>query len=228
MSNQQTVTHDQQEKITGVILAIISIVSIFVMLHHPTISSESIDETIREVHRESDINTLVHGVLIAFIMLINVCLSDYSKVRGLNRNSVLSGLIVYWVGTVVMALAALMSGVVGPQLAEHYHQATSNQAEIFNGIFLLTYEMNQAFAYFSVFCWCAGICFWAFDMIHQTKKIRIFGFFSLISAFAITMGLLTGWATLSSVFGTTIILIVMSCWQFGIACHLYFQTSVEV
>jgi hypothetical protein len=83
--------------------------------------------------------------------------------------------------------------------------------------------MNQAFAYFAVFCWSGTICFWAFDMFHQNKAIKLFGIFSLLAALSILTSLLFGWVNLS-VTGMTIILIVISGWQLGIACSIYFHT----
>ena len=210
----------RETKVTGMLLAVICVLGIFAMLHHPSVASNSIHEQIREVSHEAKINTLVHGVLTAFIILINLCLSHYGKIRGFNRSSIFYGIAVYWIGTIVMALAALMSGIVGPELANHYLLATPDQAEVFRGIFLLTSEINLAFAYFSVYCWCAGICCWSFDMFQQNKIIKIFGIVSLLTAIFISISLLFGWVTLS-IFGMTIILIAFNSWHLGIAWLLY-------
>lgn len=220
MSFYLNFSQNQQAKITGLILAGISVFSVWVMLHHPTVSSQSIYDQIDELNHHARLNTSVHGVLISFIILISLCLTYYSKVRGLDRSSVLYGVIIYWVGTVVMVLAALMSGVVSPELAGHYQQASLNQAESFTGMSLLIHEINQAFAYFSVFCWCAGIAFWAFDMFYQVRLIKLFGLVSLLAAFVIALSLLFSWVALT-VSGVTVILIVLSIWQLGIAGMLY-------
>jgi hypothetical protein len=222
MSQKFMISSSQESKLTAIVLAVLSIVSIFVMLHHPSVSSENIHEQIAEVNHEAQENTIVHGVLIAFVMLINICLSYYSKVAGLQRSSVLYGLILYWVGTVVMVLAALMSGIVGPELAQHYRDASSDQAEVFRGVFLLTWEVNQACAYFSVFCWCAGIACWAYDNLSKTPLVRALGFVSITMAVVIALSLLLAWVSLS-VFGMTLILIAISAWQLAIAGLIYFQ-----
>ncbi len=67
--------------------------------------------------------------------MISICLTYYGKLRGLNRSSVLYSLILYWVRKVVMILSALMSGVIEPQLAEHFSKATDIQQKFLGAFF---------------------------------------------------------------------------------------------
>ena len=210
-------------KIVGVILALVSIVSIVAMWFHPSVSSVDVYHQIQEINDEARINTFVHSILIAFIMLIGICLTFYAKQRGLNRSFVLFGIIIYWIATFSMVLAALLSGIVGPELATHYLHAAESEAEVFRGISLLKFEMNQAFANFAVYCWCVTMAFWALDMIANGNLMKAFGIVSLITAISIAVSLLVGWVSLS-VFGITLILIIVSCWQLGIAYLLFFKS----
>ena len=47
-----------------------------------------------EINQESLINGLVHGSLVAIIVLISFCLTCYAQLKGLMRPSVLAGLLV--------------------------------------------------------------------------------------------------------------------------------------
>lgn len=209
-----------ENRITASLLIVLSLISVFAMLHHPSVSSVEIYEQITEINREAKTNTIVHGVLITLLILINLCLSRYAAQRGMHRNTMLYGLILYWLGSIVMILAALMSGAVGPYLAEQFQQANDTQLEIFKGLFLLTSLMNQAFAYFAVFSWCAAICCWSFDMFKQSKAVKSFGLISLVASITISISLFTG-AIVLGVSGMTLVLILISLWQLGVAWLLF-------
>lgn len=209
-----------QNKAISAVLAFLSLISVFAMLHHPSVSSVEVAEQITEINREATTNSWVHGFLIALLVSINLCLTQYGKLRGLNHSTVLFGLIFYWLGSVIMILAALMSGIVGPEVAAYYTQANNNDLQVFRGLFILKSEMNQAFANCAVFCWNAAMLCWGLEMLTREKFTRLFGAASIIVAALTAIALVAGWIRLG-VAGMTLILIVISIWQLGIARQLY-------
>lgn len=221
MSSPLTPVQRRNAKIVGAVLAVTSIISILVMWFHPSVSSVDINHQIQESSEEASVNKFVHSTLIAFIVLISCCLTFYAKQRGMHRSFVLFGTIVYWLSTTLMILAALLSGIVGPELAANYMQANQSEAEVYKGLSLLKFEMNQAFANFAVHCWSVTIALWSMDMMTKSGLMRQFGLISLIAGVGISISLLMGWVSLS-VFGMTLILVIVSVWQIGIACLLAF------
>ncbi len=210
----------QQAKYIGLILALLSFMSIFVMLHHPSISTTDIYEQIKEINQESQINSFVHGVLITFTLLMSFCLTFYSQLRGIHRVSILLGLLCFWLGTFAMVNAALMSGFVGPYLAEVYQLASAEQLEVFAGLNTMKLAINQAFANFGALCWCGAMGCWAMDMLKRGLNIRIFAAISFVTATAIAISLVANWLSLN-VFGMTLVLVAVCTWQLGIAWLLY-------
>lgn len=206
----------------GVLLALVSLISIFAMLHHPSISATDIHERIREINQESRLNAYVHSGLIALTVLISFCLTVYAQQRGIHRPSILLGLCCYWLGTLGAVNAALMSGFVGPWLAESYQHTSVANLEIFIGLSKLKWLMNQAFANLATLCWCAAIGCWAVEMFKRSFGLVLFAVVSFVSVTAIITSLLMGWLSLN-VFGMTLVMMVISAWQLGMAWLLYSQ-----
>ncbi len=226
MTNSHLATQQTQTKLFSAVLGILSILSILVMFHHPSVSADDIQLQIKEINDEAKLNTWVHGVLIAFVMLINICLTYYSKLRGFHNTSVLMATVIYWVASAVMILAALLSGIIGPQLAELYQSASSNEAVVFRGVFSMKSLMNQAYANFAVFCWAAAIALWSVDMLRFSAMAKWIGVMSLAAAVMIALSLLIGWVSLN-VFGMTVILVVISAWQLAVAGLMWFSQQIS-
>ena len=211
-----------QSKFTAAILLSVSLISIFAMLHHPSISYENVREQIVKSSDLANVNASVHWVLIFFIMAINLCLTYYAKARSFQQTRVLYGLSTYWVGTTIMVFAALLDGIVGPKLAIAYAQANEAQYEIYKGVSLLAREINLACAYFSFVCWLSSIGFLSFTTRLSLTVSFLFSLFSVFTSIAMIISLVIGWLTLS-VHDATLIFTFICLWQIGVACMLYFN-----
>ncbi|MEM0912774.1 MAG: hypothetical protein AAGJ37_17495 [Pseudomonadota bacterium] len=210
-----------QTKHFGITLALLSLISIFVMLHHPSISATDVTGRIAELRQESMLNAWVHGGLIAMVILINFCLTVFAQQRQyLTHSSALFGLIAYWLGTLAVIVAALISGFIIPQLAESYLHANATELTVFSGMTSLYWLTNQSLANFGTICWCVAICAWAIEMFRSKGVTRLFGSAYSIAALVIIFCLLSNVLTLS-VTGMTLVLLVISTWQLGIAWLLY-------
>ena len=210
-------------KYLGLLLGLISIVSIFVILHHPSIAAHDVQQQINEMIRESPENALVHGSLIMFVILISFCLTAYAQLVGLNYVFVLFGLLIYWLGTLAMITAALMSGFVGPDLAEIYNETSEDKLLVFVGLKQLSWLINQSFANLGAICWCVAMCFWGVHLYIQQAQIvitRLFAVASFIAGAGVVLSFSLGWLSLN-VFGMTLVLVIVSIWQLGIAWLLF-------
>lgn len=217
--NQQFASLQAQAKNVGIVLVILSLLSIFAMLHHPSVSAVDIQEQIAELQHEASVNEFVHGVLIAITLLISVCLTVYAKLRSTYRPLIMVGMMSFWLGSLAMLVAALMSGFVVPDLGQMYSGKSSSELDVFKGLWGMSWQINQAFAEFGTVSWCAAMFFWAFDMLKQSARIKVFGAISLVTSVVIAGSLAMGLVKLN-VAGMTAILVAVCVWQIGIAAIL--------
>lgn len=216
MSQHTTNPTIAHTKFIAIALAFMSLVSLFAMLHHPSVASSEIREQIAEIQHEAGVNATVHGILLALTILISGCLTVYAQLRGTHKTSILLGLILYWLGSIAMVTAVLTSGFVTPNLADTYALGSASQLEVFQGLKRLVHELNQAFATFGTLCWCACIACWALDMFSRQAAVRLLAAISLVAALTISASLLTQWLSLS-VFGMTLVMLFISAWHLLIA-----------
>lgn len=224
MQPEYSIKQLHQAKYIALALVIFSLLSVFGMLHHPSVSATDVNEQIQELIHESQLNAFVHVVMISLSIMINLCLTYYAVLRGIGRTSIMSGLVIYWLGTIAMVTAVLTSAFVSPQLAQHYQLASAEQLEVFKGLTTMSHLFNQAFANFGVVCWCVTMLCWSFDMIRQGGTIKLFGVLSFLAALVISISLFSGYISLS-VFGMTLVLAAICAWQLGIAWLMYNQTK---
>ena len=217
---------DSSHKWLAIALSLVSALSIFAMLHHPSVSASDVVGRIEEINQESAVNSLVHGVLIGFTLFISFCLSVYGQQRSLQKPTILCGTICYWLGTAAMVTAALMSGFVSPHLAQMYTGAAASQLDTYAGLSRLVWATNQAFAYFGAISWALTMMLWSRDMMNQGKMAKGFAAISSITGLAIIVSLLGEWVTLN-VFGMTLVLVAISIWHIGIAILLYRQSDIK-
>ena len=182
-----------------------------------------------EINQESLINGLVHGSLVAIIVLISFCLTCYAQLKGLMRPSVLAGLLVYWIGTVVMSNAGLISGFVVPHLATMVDLTSTTKLDIFTDLKRLSWAMNQAFANFGSVCWCLTMFFWAKAIYDGETNNKIFAILSFSAGAFLTTALLTGWISLI-VLGMTIVMLSIRSINamYYPLCHLNLRLVVRV
>ena len=203
-------------KVIGVLLAFLSLISLFAMLHHPSISATDIQAQITEIKQESSLNATVHAMLIAFTVLISLCITFFAQRQHLSRINVLFGITLYWLGTFAMIIAALISGIISPQLTEILTFNGSAQQDVFLGLRHFNWLVNQAFADFATVCWCIAAILLAFGGSSTSRFKKVFAASSTVTFSTIAISLLSGILTLT-VTGMTWVLAALTLWQLGIA-----------
>ena len=190
------------------------------MLHHPTIAAHQVKAQLQEVSQESFINGLVHGGLIAIIVLISFCLTHYAQYRDIRKPNILLGIICYWLGTIAMIQAALVSGFAVPHLASMINVFSTAELNSFIGLKKLTWATNQACSNMGCICWAITMCCWSFGKFAKGAVNTAFALLSFITGKVIITALIMGWLSLT-VSGMTAVTFTMSSWHICIAWMLY-------
>ena len=98
--NQASHQSDPQERnpvsiVPGVILLSASLLEVFGMLHHPTVHAAEISDAVEQIARGAALSGVVHGALIALMLLIAYGFIDFSVRRGLRRPLIRAGALGY-------------------------------------------------------------------------------------------------------------------------------------
>lgn len=161
----------RDDRLAGAALASASILSIVAMAHHPSGPTQS------------GLGEIVHGTMIAIVL---VTLAGYARLaarRGLHRFSTLLALVAYGAGAGANMLAATINGFVVQRVAAH------GAGE---DILRLCWELNQAFAYGAVYASSAAFLLWGADLAREPDLRRVIGLVGLAAAMTPAGLLMTG------------------------------------
>lgn len=175
-----TITSD---RFAGGALAAASLLSILVMAHHPSGQGQS------------NLNQLVHGAMMALVLLIFAGYARHAMVRGLGRFSILAALIVYGAGVVANLLAATINGFAAPAAFE---------AGVPRDVLRLCWELNQALAYIGVYATSIAFAIWGLDLLHERGLRRLIGVLGLIAG-AVPLALLASGVVTMNVAGAFLV-----------------------
>jgi hypothetical protein len=93
----------QNQRNIGILLMVSAVAAIFLMFHHPS-----------HFH-SSNLNALIHGGMIAVILVATLGVTFLAISQEMRRPFVLAALLLYGVGSIFNILAALINGFVVPQ-----------------------------------------------------------------------------------------------------------------
>ncbi len=142
--------NDRTSAAPGIVLFIASLLEVLGMLHHPSVQTLDISQAVEQIARFSRLSAVVHGVLIAFMLLIAYGFVDFALRRGLTLPLIRAGAIAYGCGVLVMVGAALVSGFIITDVASLIPHTTVVDLQINLQILLLCRVLNQACANFAV------------------------------------------------------------------------------
>jgi len=148
--------------LVGSVLAASASLAVFTMFHHPS----------GHDHGHGVINQIVHGGMIGFLVAWWFGLAWLVARWPFPSALPLAGLAVFSVSTVVHVISATINGFVVPALASHGPDVPGHD------VFLLCWEMNQAFARLGVVA--TGAAFALFGLYLLSRR----GWFSRIAGIA--------------------------------------------
>lgn len=200
-------------RLAGVVLIGAPLLEILAMAHHPSVHAHGAVAAVAQVSAMSHLAGVVHGVLIALMVLILLGLLELSVRRGLSRPLVRAGLATYGLGVIAMAAAALVSGFVAANVAQ---QPALTSASPETTLAFLSFAMlfNQAFARCGALLMSAGIVAWSLDLAHGTTAQRALGYFGIVSGIGCALALMAGVLHLD-VAGMTAVTVIQAIWTVG-------------
>lgn len=172
-----------------------------------------------QIAQLSKLSAVVHGALIALMLLIVYGFVEFTTRRGINRPLVRAGAISYGFGVVAMVGAALVSGFVITGLAPLIPHGTVPELLIGRQMLVLCGVLNRSCADFAVVAMSVGIFCWSLDLCRDTGSRRAIGVFGCFIGVLCALAMITGLVHLD-VHGMIEVVFAQSAWNIGVAALL--------
>ena len=206
--------------VAGAILLVVTLLAVVAMAHHPRgVATSDVAHAMDHLAGLSRVTAVVHGGLIALMLLTLHCLAEFASHRGASRPLIRSGAIAYTAGVFVMIGAALVSGFVTPNVASAMPHVTPVDLQIGRQLLILCGILNQTCAGFGVVAMSIGIALWSLDLLHDRGTLRGVGVLGLLVGIVPIVALLTG-AIRLDVRGMSDVVLLQAAWNLAIAALL--------
>lgn len=213
---------DRGTRLAGWALIVGPLLSVFAMSHHPSAGASGTAERMAELVRLGPLSAVVHGSLIALMVLIFWGLTRLAGVLGWSSSGVQLAAIAYGLGVVCMTGAAAVSGFIVPGLAGQYEAATPAATKAAVAVFRFSFEVNQALAKIGAVAQSAGIFLWSWALARRAEAptwVRAVGWIGLAVGALPVIGLVAGRLTLN-VAGMTAVVLAQAAWTMGVGAWL--------
>ncbi len=210
-------------------LALSAILSIAFLLHHPTIQAQKPKQQIAEVMQESMLNNMVHGSLIAIVLLILAAYFSYSLTRGYNKLSIVCAQLSFFIGSLCLVGAALINGFIYPDFVSSFAHTQTNELKHLMQFKALLWSSNQVLANVGVMAQSLAITLWAVNLFSYKSETNHQGNKTLtlvIVLYGVGIGLYglvsisTGYLSLDLT-GMTQIALLQSLWHLMISYYMF-------
>lgn len=187
----------------GILLLLSSLAAVFLMPHHPT-----------HFHG-GNLNAIVHGGMIAVILLSTFGVSYLALTQEIRRPVVMAALQLYGMGSILNILAALINGFVLPQWI-----ANANGPHL-DDIQSLGWLLNQNCGRLAIYLHGAGICLFGIHFLRnaQSRWDKVFSAISFLVGVAGPLVLLMHDNRLT-VHTAMVVYCLESCWLFLLSGQL--------
>jgi len=214
-------------KQAGTLIATSTALTIFMIMHHPTVSADNTSAQVAEVINESSLNNAVHGSLIFMVILTLAAYSVYSRYRGFSKLSVVLGQLFFFISSMAMVAAAVINGFIYPDFIQGFSAATVAELNQIPAIKSVLWSANQTLANLGVITSSAAIVFWSVELLDKNTLNRIIGILGIIIGFYGVLAIALGFITLN-LSGMTQVIILQSIWHFAMAYIMIKTMEVAV
>ncbi len=216
----QTFTDEPKSTVfVGYFLIICSFLAIFIMAHHPTVSSSGEHAIATEIIDEAPLNQSVHGLMIVMTISFYWALSYLTDALGRSKYAVRMADQVFLLATIAMAGAALISGFLTPALANNFLNVDAASQGHFLSLLRSSHAMNQTLAQAGTIGYGLALILWSTALSALTGLNRLSGVVGVIAGVGLIAALGMGYLRLD-VFGMTLALIVIIVWFCLIAVQM--------
>lgn len=203
----------------GIALTVAALLEIAVMMHHPSVRTPDIVQTIALLREAASVSAWVHGLLIALMLVSFYGLTEFSLRRGIRRPVIRVGLIAYAFGVVAMIMAASVSGFMTAAVAARVPATTATDLSIASDLFILCSVLNRAMANLATVLMSAAIIAWSLDFFRHAWFERVLGVVGIIVGVWTFVALVTG-ALQLDVHGMLLVVVLQSLWVAGVGLLL--------
>jgi hypothetical protein len=194
------------------------------MAQHPSTGASDLAGAIAEMAREASQSRIVHGALIALMVLVFHGLVGFAGALGWPLARVRAGVIGYALGVVCLTLAALTNGFVLPALAERYADRPPAELDALRPLLALAHLASQALATTGVVAMSAAIFVWSWALLGRGRLAAVVAAVGLLTGGAHALGIVTGHLHLH-VHGMLGVIVVQAVWSIGVAAWMLRQRA---
>ncbi len=208
--------NDNNLKWAGIIIAVSTLTSLFMMMHHPTVTASGMAAQVAEVQHESFVNNIVHGSLILFVLLTLASFSIFSRHRGQKYLTVTIAHLFYFIGSMAMVAAALINGFVYPDFLHGYSAASSQELAQLPMFKSLLWSANQTLGKLGVITMSVAILFWSINLWRDEGIVKLVAVIGMVIGLGCSTAIIVGVLTLN-VAGMTQVVMLQGIWNLAIA-----------
>lgn len=192
---------DANDRMAGGILAVASLASTLVMSHHPSDPHQLV------------LGQAVHAAMITIVGFTALGLVHFARRLGLDRLTVLAGLIAYGIAVFGHVGAGTINGFVVTNLVAH--------RETDQAIFALAWEANQALARLGVVASGVAFVLWSLSLLRRAglfgRGLAVLGIFAgVVPAVLLISGIMT-----MHLHGAILIYAIQALWMLLAGLYLW-------
>jgi hypothetical protein len=202
--------------VAGALLVGSTILSLALMLHHPSVAAHGTSAAIAELAGKGALSRVVHGGLIALLFAQAFAYGELAERLGWSSRPVRAAVVAYAVGLMAMIGATLISGFVIPRLAERYDTAGAGNTDAVDAVFAACTVGNRTLAAFATIAMSVAIALWSWTLRHRSRAICGLG---LLVGIVPSIALLVG-ALRLEVSGMTLVVALHGAWNVAMGTAL--------
>lgn len=202
----------------GSIIGIATLLAILMMAHHPTVSAHGMPEVVAEIARKAALDRYIHGGLIALLAALLFGFGEYSARAGMDRPLVRAALLAYAIGVAASIGAALINGIVAPELSLRYVGADAAALEQLRHLLRLCWRGNQALAGLGEIGRGLGVVLWSCALL-RLRRNRVLAVFGLLAGGVPALAIAAG-ALRLDLHGAILALSAPAAWNLALAVQL--------
>lgn len=207
------------DRLLAVLIALATVLALLLMAHHPTVQADAMAERVAEITRDAALNRIVHAGLIGLLGMLLFAFHEYSR-RPINDTPLVrAAFLAFAVGSGFTMAAALVSGLVVPDLAQRYVGADAAALEQLRHLLRLCWRLNQACAVAGEVARDLAIVLWSCALLRSGHS-RLLGAAGLLLGGVPALALLGGWLQLH-LHGALLALAALALWNFALAIQLW-------
>lgn len=217
---------ESQARRTSLFLAMLFIAAIGIVAFHPVAQGGSGAERLASVIEQSRAAQVVHGAVMAILLIFGVAMVGFSQTLGLGRATVRTALTAFMLAIVMSFFAMTVDGFVIPAIGQRCASASRECLATTMIMFGFAAILVQMFTKIALFLIAASIAMWSLAMIKRDLQWRIVAGIGFVSACVQTL-LLIGPAAYLTPHSLIMIFAVQSLWFFGLVWLVGFRNPED-